>query len=84
MDFENNDETSLYLSELRLILISLAMMKLLFFVRIFEDFGFLVSMIQFCLFDLVPFMATYVLFMIIFSMVYIVLSTEPDGETASI
>ena len=52
--------------------------------RIFEDFGFLVSMIQYCIIDLVPFLVTYVLFLIITSMVYTVLKAEPDGETAGI
>jgi len=69
---------------LRLLLLTLTMIKLLFFVRIFEEYGFLVSMIQYCIADLIPFLVTYLLFLIITSMVYTVLKAEPDPETADI
>ena len=65
-------------------LLILTMVKLLFFVRIFENFGFLVSMIQYCIMDLIPFLVSYMLFLIIISMIYTVLRMEPDGEVASI
>lgn len=74
----------LYLAELKLMLVTLAMIKLLFFVRIYDEFGILVSMIQFCIMDLVPFMTTYMLFLMIFTMMFTVLETEPDEETAGI
>lgn len=65
-------------------LLILTMIKLLFFVRIFEEYGFLVSMIQYCIIDLIPFLVTYMLFLIITSMIYTVLKAEPDPETAGI
>lgn len=40
--FIGKDDTMTYMPETKLILIILAFMKLLFFVRIFEDYGFLV------------------------------------------
>ena len=75
---------TLYLAELRLMLVALTMIKLLFFVRIFEEYGFLVSMIQYCIIDLIPFLVTYMLFLTIFAMLYTVLRMEPDPETAGI
>ena len=83
-DIEDDQNYTLYLAELRLMLVALTMIKLLFFVRIFEEYGFLVSMIQYCIIDLIPFLVSYMLFLIIFSMLYTVLRMEPDPETAGI
>ena len=41
--FGKND-TGIFIPELKLLLILMAFFKLLFFIRIFEDYGFLVSM----------------------------------------
>lgn len=74
------DRNLLFFPELKLVNIILTFMKLLFYVRIFEDYGFLVQMIILCLKDLVPFFMTYLLFLNFFSMCFIVLNCDIDGE----
>ena len=72
----------LYMPELKLLLIILAFMKLLFFVRIFEQFGFLVQMIILCVVDLIPFIVSYLIFLALFSVCFVVLKMEIDPEVA--
>lgn len=69
-----------YMPETKLVLIILAFMKLLFFVRIFEDYGFLVQMILLCVFDLIPFIVSYLIFLFIFTLCFVVLKMEIDPE----
>ena len=57
-------------------------MKLLFFVRIFEDYGFLVQMILLCVLDLIPFIISYIIFLFIFTICFVVLKMEIDEEVA--
>lgn len=76
------DDDAVYMPEVRLTLIVLSFMKLLFFIRIFEDFGFLVQMIQFCVIDLIPFIASYLVFLCVFSICFVVLKMEIDPEVA--
>lgn len=56
----------------------MAFMKLMFFIRIFEDYGFLVQMISACVKDLIPFLMAYWTFMIVFSICYVSLNMEID------
>lgn len=63
----------------RLSLIILAFLKLLFFVRIFEQYGFLVQMIILCLQDLIPFIVSYIMFLFIFTICFMVLQMETDS-----
>jgi len=58
------------LPEIKVVLLFLTMMKLLFFLRVFEDFTFLVIIIQKCCIDLVPFMVFYITFLIIFTLCF--------------
>ena len=71
-----------YMPETKLVLIILAFMKLLFFVRIFEDYGFLVQMVLLCVLDLIPFIISYVIFLVIFTICFVVLKMEIDPEVA--
>jgi hypothetical protein len=71
-----------YMPETKLVLIILSFMKLLFFVRIFEEYGFLVQMILLCVLDLIPFIVSYVLFLMIFTICFVVLKMEIDPEVA--
>ena len=71
-----------YMSELKLMIVLMAFMKILFFVRIFESYGFLVQMIKFCLVDLIPFIVCFVTFLFVFSICFIVLNMEIDPEVA--
>ena len=77
---ETDDNGQIFIPELKLLLIVMAFIKLLFFIRIFEEFGFLVQMIIFCVIDLIPFILSYALFLIIFSICYAVLEMEIDPE----
>ena len=70
--------------EIKIILLFLSMMKLLFFLRVFEDFTFLIVIIQRCSIDLLPFMVSYLIFLAVFSMGFLVLEMEVDAEAKSI
>lgn len=83
MRYMGEDRSVLYFPELKLVNIILTFLKLLFFVRIFEDYGFLVQMIILCMQDLVPFFMTYLLFLNFFSMCFVVLNCDIDGEIES-
>jgi hypothetical protein len=71
-----------YFAELKLVNIILTSLKFMYYIRIFEDFGFLVQMIILCMKDLVPFFMTYLLFLNFFSMCFIVMNCDIDGEIA--
>ena len=74
------DHVLVYIPEIKLLLILLAFMKLLFFVRIFEEYGFLVQMILLCVLDLIPFMISYMIFLIVFTVCFVVLEMKIDPE----
>ena len=64
----------------KLVLILLSFMKLLFFMRIYEEYGFLVQMILLCVLDLIPFITSYMIFLIVFTVCFVVLKMEIDPE----
>jgi hypothetical protein len=74
------DHSFQYMPEAKLLLIILAFFKLLFFIRIFEEYGFLVQMIFLCVVDLIPFIMSYLIFLIVFSVCFVVLKMEIDPE----
>ena len=63
-----------------MLLVMFMFLKGLFFIRIFEKFGFLVMMIKRCLIDLVPFICCFILFVLLFSTCLIILNNEVDTE----
>ena len=65
-------------SEIKLFLVIIAFLKLMFFVRIFEEYGFLVQMICLCIKDLCPFIVSYLVFLYVFSVCFVVLKMELD------
>lgn len=65
---------------LKFVIFIMAFAKILFFVRIFEKFGFLINMIKYTLIDLVPFMSSWVTLLCTFSTCFIVLQMEVDPE----
>jgi hypothetical protein len=69
-----------YMPEIKMTLIFLAFMKMLFFVRIFEKFGFLVQMILLCVLDLIPFIISYMIFFMVFTICFVTLRMEVDPE----
>lgn len=66
--------------EIKILLLILTMLKLLFFIRVFEGLGFLVQIILKCCIDLVPFVVSYLVFLLIFTLSFLVLHMEVDGE----
>ena len=74
------DHVLVYIPEIKLLLILLAFMKLLFFVRIFEEYGFLVQIIMSCCIDLIPFITFYMIALFMFSIIFVVLNMEIDVE----
>lgn len=74
------DNQLLFYPELKLVNITLAFMKLLFFIRIYEQFGFLVSMIFSCVMALQNFIISYIVFLLVISVCYVVLQMEVDAD----
>jgi hypothetical protein len=74
------EHSALTRPEVKLCLVVIAFMKLLFFVRIFEEYGFLVQMIILCLKDLTPFIVSYLVFLFVFTVCFVVLKMELDPE----
>lgn len=65
---------------LKLINILLAFIKMGFFVRIFEEYGFLVQMVISVLHSLIPFTVVYIILVLIFSICNVVLKLDIDEE----
>jgi hypothetical protein len=82
MRYNNWDRDVLYFPELKLVNIVLTSLKVLFYIRIYPNFGFLVQMIILCMKDLLPFFMTYLLFLNFYSMCFVVLNCDIDGEIA--
>jgi hypothetical protein len=80
----NQDHSMIYMPETKMLLILLAFLKLLFFVRIFEEYGFLVQMIRLCVLDLIPFIMSYMIFLMVFTVCFVVLKMEIDPEVAEV
>lgn len=67
------------------ILIVQVFMKLLFFMKVFADYGFLVQMIGLSILDLGPFLAFFALWVLFFTIEFKVLQWEYDeSEYASL
>jgi hypothetical protein len=64
--------------ELKIVLVMLSLVKLLFFLRVFEEYGFLVQIIMVCCIDLIPFITFYMIFLFMFSITFVVLNMEVD------
>ena len=67
-----------FFPELKLIIVILAFVKLMQYIRIFENFGFLVQMIIFCVKDLMPFMCFYFMCLFVVTISLQVLGMQPD------
>ena len=76
---EQNDSGP-FIPELKLTLIIMSFAKLLFFIRIFEKYGFLIQLISACVIDLIPFLIAYWTFLVVFSICYISLNMEVDAD----
>jgi len=80
--FEGLDHQMLYFAQFKLLNIILAIFKLMFFIRIFEAYGFLGQMVVYCVQDLIPFLVCYMTFLLVFAICYTVLQLDIDPEVA--
>ena len=74
------EEEEIYISELQLLQIVLAFSKLGYFIKVYENYGFLIFMLVECCIALSPFIMTYIILIFYFSIFYIVLNFEIDPE----
>jgi hypothetical protein len=74
------EDSFVIMPELRITLVILSLIKLLFFLRVFEEYGFLVQIILVCCIDLIPFITFYIVFLVLFSLIFSVLKMEIDFE----
>ena len=56
--------------EIKVVLLFFTMMKLLFFLRVYEEFTLLVIIIKMCFIDIVPFIVSYISFLTVFTLVF--------------
>ena len=68
------------MNQLKFTILLLAFIKCMFFVRIFEQFGFLVQMVILTLIDLVPFFTFFVFSIGFYSLFQMVLRTDVDED----
>jgi len=78
--FTGMEEGTIFIPELKVLIMTTGFIKLLFFIRIFEKFGFLVQMIFYCVVDLGPFIIAWMAFLLIFSICFVILRMEIDEE----
>ena len=78
--FGSQNDSGPCVPELKFVLIILLFVKLMFFIRIFEQFGSLVQMINYCIIELFPFIVSYICFVVMFSIFFVVLGMEIDPE----
>ena len=75
------DDTGFTISKLmRLMLILFSILKVVHFIAVYEQFGFFIKMVIICLWDLVPFISNYILFLNFFVIVYASLGVEIHEE----
>ena len=74
------EEAAIYIPELQLLQICLAFLKLTYFIRVFENYGFLIFMMTECVRELLPFIMTYMLLIVACSIFYVILNYEIDPE----
>ena len=58
---------------LTLILVALGFTKILYFIRIFEDFGLLVQVIGETIVEIIPFAVYYIIWILFFAVMFLVL-----------
>ena len=73
---QNNDSGVYFMSLFNIVLLLLGTIKLLFYLRIFESFSNQISLIGFCLIDMIPFMGFFIGSIIVFSILFRVCGLE--------
>jgi hypothetical protein len=73
LNWPNNNEENIFQMILMVILIMQVFMKILFFMKVFSDYGFLVQMIGLSILDLGPFLAFFGLWVLFFTIEFKIL-----------
>jgi len=73
---ENDSFGVFFMSLFNILLLLLGTIKLLFYLRIFESFSNQISLIGFCLIDMIPFMGFFIGSVIVFSILFRVCGLE--------
>ena len=73
LNWPNNNEENIFQMILMVILIMQVFMKILFFMKVFADYGFLVQMIGLSILDLGPFLAFFGLWVLFFTIEFKIL-----------
>lgn len=69
-------------NEFRLLLVVIAFFTLMEFIRMSDKMGFLVRMISTCVYELIPFLMCFIMFLLFFSLCLIVLNNSIDSEVS--
>ena len=77
---DNNYLQTGILPIIKLLMIFLAFFKVLFFLRIYEKFGFMIKMLNSAIGELYPFTLSYLTGLFVFSCCFVVLGMEIDPE----
>lgn len=81
--YPNDAEESIVQIILMIVLIFQIFIKILFFMKVFDDYGFLVQMIQISILDAAPFMSFFFLWVLFFTVEFKLLQWEVDDEEYS-
>lgn len=81
--YKGNEDISDIRRYLKIFLIMLSFVKCVHFITFYEEFGFFIKMMILTLYDLVPFIISYIVFGLFFALIYYVLGTEIDPELYS-
>lgn len=63
-----------------IVLVSQSFVKVMFFLRVFDQFGFMVQMVGLTLIDVAPFISFYFLFMLYFALVNMIMKIKIDPD----
>ena len=77
IDFDDN---SLIHMTILIVLVCQSFMKVMFFVRVFKKYGFLVTMLGFTFVDVLPFQMFFFMFIMFFSMIVMILRVQISSK----
>lgn len=69
-----------FLPEIAYLVMLLAILKFMFFIRMFQSLGFITMMIWECMMSLIPFIITFFTFLMFFTLLLVVLNNDVDAE----
>lgn len=79
--YAHREERGFTLSKfMRLMLILTSILKVVHFIAVYDQFGFFIKMLTVCLWDLIPFIINYIIFVNFFAIIYVSLGVEISDE----